>query len=354
MRIRQGRLLQVIMATAVLTFISCEPCSDSRAKLRGPIPGMDANSDYMIYYGDWDDALVRYAENFDLVILHPHSNIDKKTIDDIQDGKDNHLGTRDDIYVIAYISVGEEHPGPLLEGNGRGPVTWDGEKFIYKNKGAASYYLDADDDDEVDVNGTWKSYYVNAGDTTWQSYLKSRSDGLDYIANDLGAHGFFLDTVDSASPWHTYPWMLEGMSNLIEQMHNWYPDQLIMANRGLFYFMDDQEAYQYNIRPFINAVMFESYYSTWNWEEERGDLNPWFEESHKPAAIHVNRESAMLDGFTVVCLDYFDPQQADYVEMVNRQQKEVALNNGWLNCITDVLLKSGINQLADYKLNVNE
>ena len=312
--------------------------------LTGPIPGLTADSRYMIHYGDWEERHIRYAEKFDLAIVHPFSNITPQIVADIKDGADNLRGTDDDVWIVAYVSVGEEHPGPVREGDGRGPVTWKEGELVYKNKGAASYYLDADDDGEVDVNGTWASYYVNAGDLQWQEYLRQRDNGFDDILHNLGCDGFFLDTIDSASPWHVYQWMLPGMGQFIETLRKWYPQSIIVANRGLFYFYNDLDAYQYNIRPHVNAVMFESFYTGWDWDQNFGTVNPWFETSHKAEATpHVLRESQLPDGFNVLVLDYLNPEQPDYAPLFRNQILEVTSHPGWLNCITDKLIRSGIN-----------
>ncbi len=345
-----NKAILLLTGATIIVMPGCGPKSDS-VPMTGPIPGFGPESEYMIHYGDWEERHIRYAENFNLAILHPFSNITAEMVLDIKDGQDNQLGTEDDVWVVGYVSIGEEHPGDIVPGNGTGPVTWNGTELVYKHLGAASYYLDADNDDTVDVNGTWKSYYVNAGDSEWQMYLKQRDKGLDYIMSDLGCDGFFMDTIDSASPWHTYSWMLPGMSDCIRQIREWYPRSVMIANRGLFYFYDNEPAYKYNIRQYVNAVMFESFYTGWDWERMAGTVNPWFETSHKAeAAPHLNREAALPDGFTVICLDYLDPEQPDFDELYRQQAAEVAGQPGWLNCITDKIIRSGLNLTVPVQL----
>ena len=315
----------------------------------GPIPGLDSSSQYLVYYGDWNEQQIRYSEAFDLIILHPQSNLSPEIVTDLKDGIDNLPGTDDDVVVVAYISLGEELPGDPIKGDGKGPVTWKDSSLVYKHQGVAGYYIDANDDDEVDLNGTWGSTYVNAGDPNWFIHLQTRKMGLNYIMETLGCDGIFMDTIDSASPWHVYAWMLEGMSDLIKNIREAYPSSIMVANRGLFYFYDSiPKMDQYNIRSYVNAVMFEAYYTGWNWEKSVGEINPWFAENHKGEAVpHVNREAKKPDGFTVICLDYLNPTQEDYQEMLENQIREVGEQTGWINCITDVLLKSGRNQLYD-------
>ena len=183
----------------------------------------------------------------------------------------------------------------------------------------------------------------------WHTYLKSRDLGFDYILDELKCDGFFLDTIDSASPWHDYPWMLKGMSDFIKQIREWYPQSIIVANRGLFYYFETEPAYEFNIRTYVNAVMFEAYFTGWDWASNIGIVNPWFESNHKnEAAPHLNREAGMADGFTVICLDYLNPDQPDYTAILARQQAEVALHPNWLNAITDKLLREPRNDVSGY------
>ena len=345
----QSKFSLLIIGGFFIAIFNCTGNKTALQTLNGPIPGLNKNSTFLIYYGDWDAAKIKYAKNYDLVILHSYSNIDREMAQHIRNGKDNIPNTKDDIYVVAYISVGEEYPGPVRNGNGRGPVTYKNGQLFYKNLGAASYYLDANDDGEVDVNGIWKSFYVNAADTSWHNYLKKRDNGFDYINDTLGCDGFFLDTIDSATPGFKYDWMLEGMSTFIKKIRDWYPQKIIIANRGLFYFMENSKAYPYTIRPYVNAVMFECFYTEWDWEYNRGKLSPWFTKDNKPnVAPQINREAQKKDGFTVLCLDYLSQEQENYQEMLTSQTAEVAAQPGWLNCITDVQLKNCHNDVSGF------
>lgn len=338
---------RIILIFAIL-LINCNTNIQTSLPSNGPIPGLIQNSHYFIYYGDWHDTEIRYAENFQLVILHPHSNITPAIVLDIRDGKDNISGTEDDVKVTAYISLGEEHPGPIAAGDGRGPMTWEDGELIFQEKGVAGYYIDQNNDGQPDVNGTWKSYFINAGDENWQTLLKNRHNGLDYIADTLKCDGFFMDTIDSAAPQGNFGWMDRGMARFIKKIREWYPQSIMIANRGIFYFYKDKRAYKWNIRPYINAVMFEAYFTAWDWENKRGSINPWFAIDHKPVANeHLNREAAKPDGFNVLCLDYLSLEQPDYQEMLKQQKNEVAQQPGWLNCITDVHLKQCRNDIYD-------
>jgi hypothetical protein len=126
-----------------------------------------------------------------------------------------------------------------------------------------------------DEDADWGSYYVNAGAPAWWSVLKSMTKatsgqaGMDEIlstnvGNAFNCDGLFLDTIDTAAPntWGTaYEWTAPGMQGLIQRIHTNYPGKLLMGNRGLFFYDPNLKTYPYNIRPFVDMVMFESYYS---------------------------------------------------------------------------------------------
>ena len=91
---------------------------------RGPVPGLNSSTPYLIHYGNWTAPLVDQARmNYKLVILHPStSNITPANIANIRSGPDNTPGTSDDVKVLAYISVGEDdRPGAPFAGDGDGP-----------------------------------------------------------------------------------------------------------------------------------------------------------------------------------------------------------------------------------------
>ena len=282
--------------------------------------------DYLCYYGSWDNDKIYRAQNFDLVILEP-SNISTSQVLKLKKGHDGILGTNDDVTVIAYVSLGEDHLGNR-KGNGSGPCyfNYDSSKVIYENKGYASWYVDDKDKNGLpDSNPNWGSYYVNAGDSLWWNYLKTNPTGTDNTLVVKNCDGLFLDTIDSASPWYPWPyrWTLVGMSNLIHWLRTTYPDKYLIANRGLFYFDSTlTNAYAHTIRPDIDADMFESYY-------HEGDRVNW--------AKKVNNEANKADGFKVIALDYFNPSDSYHI---NQQIKEV-FSYGW----GDYISSSSLNQI---------
>ncbi|HOT96545.1 MAG TPA: T9SS type A sorting domain-containing protein [bacterium] len=311
--------LQTVLALAFLLAIPPAALASSRLPI-------DDRSDYLCYYGGWDNDRLFRAKDFDLVILEP-SNISASQVAELKKGHDGLAGTADDVIVIGYVSIGEDHQGSRT-GDGRGPCYWDWgtSSIVYTNAGYASWYLDdADHDKKPDMNGNWGSYYVNAGDSSWRSFLKTSPTGTDNILNTKHCDGLFLDTIDTASPWSPWPyrWMVVAMSDLVGWLHAVYPDKYLVANRGLFYFDPDlATAYAHSIRPFIDGVMFESYF-------KEGERAVW--------AAKINTEAAKPDGFAVIALDYYSASQT---AAINKQVVEV-LGLGW----SDFISSSSLNEI---------
>jgi len=287
---------------------------------------VDSSSDYLCYYGSWNNDNLFRAKDFDLVILEP-SNISAAQIGELKRGHDGVAGTDDDVIVVGYVSIGEDHQGGR-KGDGRGPCYWDygTSSVAYTNAGFASWYLDDDNrDNKPDMNGSWGSYYVNAGDSSWRAFLKSSPAGTDNILLTKQCDGLFLDTIDTASPWYPWPyrWMVVQMSDLVGWLHATYPEKYLIANRGLFYFDPDlATAYQHSIRPYIDGVMFESYY-------KEGDRMSW--------AAKVNAEATKPDGFRVIALDYYPSSQTAAID------KQVAEVLGLYWC--DYISSSSLNEI---------
>jgi len=287
---------------------------------------LDSTSDYLVYYGSWNAEKLFRAKDFDLVILEP-SNITLDQASELRNGHDGVEGTSDDVLVIGYISVGEDYLGSRT-GDGRGPCywAWDSSTVVYENHGLASWYVDdANHDGTADENSTWGSYYVNAADTAWWQFLKSNPNGSDHTLVALNLDGLFLDTIDSASPFSTWPyrWTTKGMSDLIGWLRQQYPGKILFANRGLFYFDPlYTTAYANNIRPYIDADMYESYYGD-------GSRAYW--------AGKINTEAQKPDGFKVVALDYITSTDT---ARIAAQMKEV-YNYNW----ADYISSSSLNEI---------
>jgi uncharacterized repeat protein (TIGR01451 family) len=290
----------------------------------GPILDIGSSSTYLVYYDNWNEDKIKKAERFNLVILHSATNITPAIVQDIKDGDDN-IKEVDDVIVIGYLSIGEHDVDTPVIGDGSGPG------------GYASWYLDADNDDYPDKNVSLGSFYVDAGNVEWQKILKTNSE---YIINTLKCDGVFLDTVDTASPWGSYSNTASDMSGLIEEIREWYSERYIIVNRGLFYLDPIEDAYKYNIRPYINGVIFECYYTEWDWKNHMGTISPYFNNNKTYWANRVNTEAKKTDGFTVFCLDYLSRTQSDYTNMFANQVNEAINQQGWTDYITDINLDS--------------
>jgi hypothetical protein len=302
----------------------------------GSIVDIDSTNDYLVYYGSWGIEEVFRAKDFNLVILES-SRISHEQVVGIKQGHDSELQTNDDVIVIGYLSVGEDHEGDR-PGDGRGPCYWDsgGDSIIYENNGYASWYMDDMDHNGLpDQNGTWGSYYVNAGDSLWWEFIETAADTL---INYKELDGLFLDCIDTSSPWFYYAWTAQGMSELIELLRNRYPDKYLIINRGLFYFDSTLSVYQYNPRVYINGVMFEGYYTSWDWESDTGIVSPWFNDNRNNWAPVVNNEANKPDGFTIFALDYLNPDQSDYTTLLDNQIWYTIQEQGWIDYISSVYL----------------
>jgi hypothetical protein len=324
----------------------------------------------LIYYGNWNTGLVNYARtNYHLVILHPASNITSNQIAAIKRGRDNIAGTADDVLVLAYLSIGEDdRAGAPFAGDGQGPRVdprppdSDPLSSITNAAGAASaggtrhasYYLNSRNNQNgvPDQNPSFGSYYVNAGAPAWWSALKSMTkatsgqSGLDEIlstnvGNAFNCNGLFLDTIDTAAPntWGTaYEWTAPGMQALIQRIHTNYAGKLLMANRGLFFFDPNLKTYPYNIRPYVDMVMFESYYS----DSSTSDVSPSFPDNKYDFAPKLNAEAGRPDGFNVFVVDYnHTPPQPQAI--VNQDYVECLGIQGWPLYRTNPSLDESLN-----------
>jgi hypothetical protein len=284
---------------------------------------LSSQSDYLCYYGSWDDEKIFRAQDFNLVILEP-SHINASQVQQLKRGHDGIAGTDDDVVVIGYLSVGEDHLGTHT-GDGRGPCyySYDSARVVYENKGVASWYVDdADKNGTPDADPIWKSAYVNAGDSLWWEFLKTNPNGADTILTALGCDGLFLDLLDIATPWAPWPyrWTVGGMSDLVAWLRATYPDKFLIGNRGLFYFDPSTPvAYSRTIRPYIDGIMFESY-------ALEGNRGSW--------AQKLNTEAAKPDGFKIIALDYF---AEDDSAGIAKQLQEVN-SYGWTDYISAVTL----------------
>jgi len=350
----------------------------------GPLTGFNTTTSYLIYYGNWNATLVDFARNnYRLVILHPQSNITAAQIATIRRGPDNLAGTADDVFVLAYISIGEDNrPNVTLPvvGDGQGPRVDPRASDSVSlasitnalglpspgGTGYASYYLDtkANADGIPDRNSTFGGCYVNAGAPAWWTVLKNMTKatdgdaGLDEIltttvGNKYNCDGVFLDTLDTAAPNSfgatTYEWTAPGMQALVHRISTNYPTKLLLGNRGLFFYDPNFKTYAYTLRADLNLILFESYYTD---SGNSGLPTIYFPDNKYDYAPKLNAEAGRPDGFTVLALDYNStpPQTA---AVIAQDFKETMGIQGWPLYRTDASLTSAFNTGASQWLATN-
>ena len=342
-----------------------------KAGVNGQLASFNTSQPYSIYYGNWTSGQVDYARtNYHLVILHPASNITADRIAAIKRGKDNIAGTADDVLVIAYLSIGEDdrigvpvagdRMGPRVDprASDSDPLSGITNALGLPSTGGtnyASYYVNARSNQtgKPDEDASYGSYYVNAGAPAWWQVLQtmtkgsSGQSGLEEIlstnvGNSLNCDGVFLDTVDTAAPntWGTaYEWTAPGMQALIQRIHTNYPGKLLMANRGLFFFDPNLKTYPYNIRPYVDMVMFESYFS----DSSTNDISPSFPDNKYDFAPKLNAEAGRPDGFNLFVVDY-DHTPPSSPAIVNQDYVESMGIQGWPLYRTNPSLNEPLNK----------
>lgn len=299
--------------------------------------------EYAVYYGPWSESTIETAWDYDWIVLHPGLNFHNISADQVQkikDGRDAQANTSDDVKVILYVSVGETREvtrGWRLAGGASGPRhRKENGELVLSNKGFDSYLLDQKklmlkpngqlildkeglpkmikgEDGLPDENGRWGSYFVWVGDPEWHGELKERTRRL----LELNADGFFWDTIDTASPWGAYGWMQGDMVEVLEMLRAHLPGQVTIMNRGLFLFKD----YGERLSKAVDAVMFESYISEWNWFLNRAKPHPWYGANRQ---ILMNDIKPWLNSssLSLMFLNYYQPLQRDGFgyEFLTRQE----------------------------------
>ena len=336
------------------------------------IDGISSNSRYTIYYGaDFGPANIALLAQFDVVVLEAGvATCTPAVVAELQ-----RRGVR---HVIGYISIGEEPAFvPISAGDGTGPVRFAGGSIVPGSNGVASYYVDQAwsgaaylSDGQPDVNGGFGSRFVNPN-AAWRALLDAQringvprsiaglaqlagpraSDTDTDRAHNFGFDGFFLDTLDTAGPYANaagyYPWTAPAMRDTVQFIRERYPDKIVFANRGLFFFNPglvnptyNIRSYDYSIRPFIHALLLESYYLDSN--AANTGVSPYFGDNKYNFAPKIIAEANRPDGFTVFALDYqMNRSPALYTQAVN----ESALQNGWLSYLAP---NGGLDPIGTY------
>lgn len=345
------------------------------------VPGITSSSRFLVYYGqDYGSTVLTTLKQANIVVLHPTNSaqLTPRVVAELQGAG---------VKVIAYISVGED-PAPLdaagnpipIVGNGQGPVRYtgtstgyDASKIVAANGGVASFYVDQlwsssqgqyVSDGQPDVNTTFGGFFIWPNDD-WRwvlneqriggvpaSSLANRSvAGLKQLAgartsatdadrtHDFGFDGFFLDTLDTAGPyvnaWGYYAWAAPEMQKTVKFIYDSYPGKIVFANRGTFFFNPlianpayGIRPYQYSLRPYIHAALFESY--ALDSDPSHTGLSPYLPVNRDNYAQKLMAEANRPDGFTVFSLDYDMGRGAT---LSAQALQETAVKNGWVEYI---------------------
>ncbi|MGA2247938.1 MAG: hypothetical protein ABSH48_23375 [Verrucomicrobiota bacterium] len=334
----------------------------------------------MIYYGSWTPAQVDFARlNFRLVILDVHQ-IKPAQIATIQRGPDNIAGTADDVPVLGYVSLGEDsRPGAPFVGDRLGPrVDPRSSDSVSLSSitnalglpspagtNYASYYLNSKNSPTgvPDEDGAFGTYYVNAGAPAWWTALKAMTTttngnaGLDEllttnVGQGFNCSGLFMDTIDTCAPDSfgatTYEWTSPGMQGLIQRIRTNYPGKILIGNRGLFFYNSNYKQYAYTLRPYVNLVMFESYFN----DSSTNQISTSFLDNKYDWAPKLNAEAGRPDGFNVVSLDY-DHTPLLPQSIIDQSYEESMGLQGWTHYRTNPSLTSAFNTNAAAWLATN-
>ena len=205
--------------------------------------------DYAICYGPWTPEMVQRAHQFDLVVVHPgddFANLTAELVGQIRRGQDGQASTGDDVIVLAYVTIGEDDQVPAGPPRpGAGPTAYVNKTWRQEKSGYPTHYLDQvryvfekngerrygengkpitqpGQDGVPDENGVWGSYYVDPGDAAWRATVLAK---MGRLQKDMGVDGFFLDTLDTASPWGNYSFAQANMAGMMKPIRKAYPDQ---------------------------------------------------------------------------------------------------------------------------------
>jgi endo-alpha-1,4-polygalactosaminidase (GH114 family) len=321
--------------------LSCALVASNAQASTRKIPNLGPNAKFITYYGPLTDEMIAATQGTQLAIIkiNEENGTTREQIQQIQKGRDGVRGTKDDVTVIAYLTIGEHDlsGGQPLTGDGSGPTQFDATgKIVGKAKnGVASFYVDACDGDKFktdgrpDKNPGWESYIVNPVDPAWRKLLKTEADTL---LNTYGADGLFLDTLDTAQQSNCkdgggYAGLLQGMSDTVKWLYESYPTKYMIANRGFFLLKDGT----FNIRPYISALMTENHFT--EWKNNRAVKSPY---NYSSESALMNAQSTQADGFQVLVLDYINEDQDDCSKLVKWQSDQVqAAGQGrWMNFLS--------------------
>ncbi|MBN9420189.1 hypothetical protein ABS71_12980 [bacterium SCN 62-11] len=313
--------------------------------------------DYAICYGEWTPEMVQRSHQYDLVVVHPgddFANLNADLVGQIKRGKDGKAGTADDVIVLGYVTIGEDDHVPAGPPRpGAGPTayinkTWKQEKasyptryldqvsYVFEKNGERKYgengkpVIVAGQDGVPDENGVWGSYYVDPGDPQWQATVLGK---MGRLQKEMGVDGFFLDTIDTASPWGNYSFTQSRMAGLMKAIRKAYPERLILANRGMFLLETDYQAYVDS----MDGLLYESLYCIWDWGAKRGVVSPWAVGDVgylKDPVLPASKKA----GFHMFYINYLDSKQDDFYPLMHSIEDLVG-RKGISNYVSDPLLQ---------------
>lgn len=251
-----------------------------------------------------------------------------------------------------------------------------------------------------DGNPEFGGAFVNMGDPLWFSTINTMTiagttttctatgatvkgvAGLSQIMgargsnSNFGMDGIFMDAMEPPSQPNFFSpatarseWTAPGGQVLVKTIRETYPSKLILQNRGLYYFHPQFEAYNFSTRPYIDILLYESYYADSN---DYDTVSPYFNDNRYNYGPKVAAEADRADGFTVVALDYLEPHAVYKTITIDgdvsdwpfesQVQKNTfpsstnALQNVWMANDSDyvylrVQTKAGGVNLADYRFH---
>lgn len=285
---------------------------------------------FTCYYGPITSQAAQEMKDLDLLVVHPGEELDNLNTSKIESLRK--VGREKTI--VGYVTVGEDDQPPggppiigedtsgpsyvgkdlkvKLSGKGYPMQFLDQRRFVFGDDGFLQFgpdgkpLIEKGQDGHPDENGVWGSYYVRTDSKAWEERVFAIMDKLDA----MGVDGFFLDTVDTASPWGDYGWTAPTMLEFVGKIRKRYPDKKIVANRGLWYLAENDK-----YAKLIDAVLFESLLTHYNWEAETGEISPWAK-WHVIALDDDVKPSQKRTGVHLLVLDYLNPEQADVVPLV--------------------------------------
>lgn len=320
--------------------------------------------DYALCYGHWDEDRVARAHQFDLVVVHPghdFSTFTPELVDRLKRGRDGLAGTADDVVVLAYVSIGEDDQPPAGPPTARplsGPSFFANGKWSQAKAGYPTRFLDQvaylfesngerrygpngkpvsqpGQDGIPDENGVWGSYYVNAGDVEWQDMVLQRTRRLQ---EEFRVDGFFLDTLDTASPWGSYRYSQPQMVSMLGRIRKAHPDHFVLANRGMFLL----DTHPKEFISSIDGLLYESLYAIWDWGAQQGVQSPWVVGDYAAYKSPLLGASRRPPGFHLFFVNYLNPQQPDFFPIMHAVEDLVG-RAGVSNYVSDPLLH-GVSQ----------